>query len=111
MARPRTTPRTVEHPELSEVTLQQALEALADPVRRMVVCQLARAGGEKGCGTFETPVSDSTLTHHFTVLREAGVIRQHYRGTTKLNSLRTAEMEARFPGLLPAVVTAAEAEA
>jgi DNA-binding transcriptional ArsR family regulator len=101
----------VEHPELSEVSLQQAMEALADPVRRMVVCQLARAGGEKGCGTFETPVSHSTLTHHFNVLREAGVIRQHYRGTAKLNSLRAAEMEARFPGLLSAVVTASAAEA
>lgn len=111
MARPRTTPRTVEHPELSEVSLQQALEALADPVRRMVVCQLAQAGGEKGCGTFETPVSHSTLTHHFNVLREAGVIRQHYRGTVKLNSLRAAELEERFPGLLPAVVNAATAEA
>lgn len=111
MARPRTTPRTVEHPELSEVSLQQALEALVDPVRRMVVCQLAQAGGEKGCGTFETPVSHSTLTHHFNVLREAGVIRQHYRGTAKLNSLRTAEMETRFPGLLSAVVNAADAEA
>ncbi|GHH42578.1 ArsR/SmtB family transcription factor [Lentzea cavernae] len=111
MARPRTTPRTVEHPDLSEVTLQQVLEALADPVRRMVVSQLARAGGDKGCGSFDTPVSDSTLTHHFNVLREAGVIRQHYRGTTKLNSLRADELEARFPGLLDAVVTAAEAEA
>ncbi|MET9630718.1 helix-turn-helix domain-containing protein [Lentzea sp. NPDC006480] len=110
MARPRTTPRTVDHPELSEVSLQQALEALADPVRRMVVCQLAQAGGEKGCGTFDTPVSDSTLTHHFNVLREAGVIRQHYRGTAKLNSLRDEEMDARFPGLLSAVVSAAQAE-
>lgn len=110
MARPRTSPRTIEHPELSEVTLQQVLDALTDPVRRMMVSQLAQAGGEKGCGTFDTPVSDSTLTHHFTVLREAGVIRQHYRGTTKLNSLRSSELEARFPGLLTAVVTAASAE-
>ncbi|WP_231114546.1 helix-turn-helix domain-containing protein [Lentzea aerocolonigenes] len=76
----------------------------------MVVCQLAQAGGEKGCGTFDTPVSDSTLTHHFNVLREAGVIRQHYRGTAKLNSLREDEMDARFPGLLAAVVSAAQAE-
>ncbi|MEV6235412.1 helix-turn-helix domain-containing protein [Lentzea sp. NPDC051838] len=107
MARPRTTPRTVEHPELSEVSLQQAMEALADPVRRMVVRQLAR-DGVKGCGSFDTPVSDSTLTHHFNVLREAGVIRQHYRGTTKLNELREADLESRFPGLLTAVVTAPE---
>ncbi|MGI5499026.1 ArsR/SmtB family transcription factor [Lentzea sp. CA-135723] len=110
MARPRTTPRTVEHPDLSEVTLQQVLEALADPIRRTVVCQLAEADGDKGCGTFTTPVSDSTLTHHFAVLREAGVIWQYYQGTTKLNSLRAVEMEARFPGLLHAVVAAAAAE-
>ncbi|WP_233273220.1 ArsR/SmtB family transcription factor [Streptomyces broussonetiae] len=110
MARPRTAARTVEHPDLSEVSLQQVLEALVDPVRRMVVSQLAGADEDKGCGTFDAPVSLSTLTHHFHVLREAGVIRQYYRGTTKLNALRTDEMEERFPGLLSAVVAASAAE-
>jgi hypothetical protein len=62
------------------------------------------------CGEFDTLVSASTLTHHFNVLREAGVIRQHYVGTTKMNTLRGDEMESRFPGLLASVVTAAGAE-
>ncbi|MFJ9561381.1 ArsR/SmtB family transcription factor [Streptomyces fuscichromogenes] len=110
MARPRTTARTVEHPELSEVSLQQVLEALVDPVRRLVVSQLARAAEDLSCGTFVAPVSLSTLTHHFNVLREAGVIRQYYVGTAKMNRLRTEEMELRFPGLLSAVLAAAEAE-
>lgn len=110
MARPRTAARTVEHPELSEVSLQQALEALVDPVRRGVVCQLARSGADMSCGTFNAPVSLSTLTHHFSVLREAGVIRQYYVGTTKMNTLRTEEMEDRFPGLLSAVLAASAAE-
>ncbi|MFD5753442.1 ArsR/SmtB family transcription factor [Streptomyces sp. NPDC127033] len=110
MARPRTTARTVEHPDLSDVSLQQALEALADPVRRTVVFQLARAGADMSCGTFDAPVSLSTLTHHFNVLREAGVIRQYYVGTTKMNTLRAEEMEQRFPGLLSAVVAASTAE-
>ncbi|MFE3168450.1 ArsR/SmtB family transcription factor [Streptomyces sp. NPDC059224] len=110
MARPRTAARTVEHPELSEVSLQQVLEALVDPVRRMVVTQLAGAGEDLSCGTFQAPVSLSTLTHHFNVLREAGVIRQYYVGTAKMNTLRAEEMERRFPGLLTAVLAAATAE-
>ncbi|GHI04078.1 ArsR family transcriptional regulator [Streptomyces cellostaticus] len=111
MARPRTAARTVEHPDLSEVSLQQVLEALVDPVRRMVVSQLSQAGEDKSCGTFEAPVSLSTLTHHFNVLREAGLIRQYYVGTTKMNTLRTDEMEERFPGLLSAVLAASTAQA
>ncbi|WP_432173462.1 ArsR/SmtB family transcription factor [Streptomyces sp. Tue6028] len=110
MARPRTPARTVDHPGLTQVTLQQALEALADPVRRTVVSQLARKGEDMSCGTFETPVSTSTLTHHFNVLREAGVIRQYYVGTTKMNTLRADEMEERFPGLLAAVIAASAME-
>ncbi|MGW4869601.1 ArsR/SmtB family transcription factor [Streptomyces chartreusis] len=111
MARPRTAARTVEHPDLSEVSLQQVMEALVDPVRRTVVFQLARADEDMSCGRFDAPVSLSTLTHHFNVLREAGVIRQYYQGTAKLNTLRTEEMEERFPGLLSSVVAAAVAEA
>jgi DNA-binding transcriptional ArsR family regulator len=109
VARPRTAARTVEHPELSQVSLQQVLEALVDPVRRGVVSQLAAAGADMSCGTFDSPVSLSTLTHHFSVLREAGVIRQYYVGTTKMNTLRAEELDERFPGLLPAVLAASTA--
>ncbi|MFD8385421.1 ArsR/SmtB family transcription factor [Streptomyces sp. NPDC059679] len=111
MARPRTSSRTVEHPAMAEVSLQQVLDALVDPVRRAVVSQLARADEDISCGTFDVSVSRSTLTHHFNVLREAGVIRQYYVGTTKMNALRTDDMEERFPGLLPALVAASAPEA
>jgi DNA-binding transcriptional ArsR family regulator len=110
MARPQASRRSVEHPSMAEVTLQQVLEALADPVRREVVSQLAHAEDAKSCGTFDIPVSASTLTHHFNVLREAGVIHQYYVGTAKMNTLRADEMEGRFPGLLSALVAATEAE-
>ncbi|MGP4099724.1 ArsR/SmtB family transcription factor [Nonomuraea sp. KM90] len=104
MPRPKSTPRTVDNPSVSEVTLQQLLEAVADPVRRSVIAQLAIAGHDLSCGTFDLPVSRSTATHHFNVLREACVISQHYQGTTKMNSLRPDELDARFPGLLRAVI-------
>ncbi|MFI1848077.1 ArsR/SmtB family transcription factor [Streptomyces sp. NPDC020480] len=96
---------------MEEISLQHLLEALADPVRRQVVSQPARAGEDLSCGTFDAPVSRSTLTHHFNVLREAGVIRQYYVGTAKMNTLRADEMEERFPGLLSALVTASTLEA
>lgn len=51
-------------------------------------------------------MAKSTSTHHFRVLREAGVIRQHYRGTAIQNGLRREDLEARFPGLLDAVLAA-----
>ncbi|MFB4269918.1 ArsR/SmtB family transcription factor [Nonomuraea sp. GTA35] len=106
MARPKTTPRTVDNASVAEVTLQQFMEAVADPVRRSVIAQLAIAGHDLSCGTFDLPVSRSTATHHFNVLREAGIIRQHYQGTTKMNSLRPDDLDARFPGLLRAVIDA-----
>lgn len=111
MARPRTVSRTVENPSVDEVSLQQLLEALVDPVRRSVVRQLASAGEDKSCGTFDLPVSRSTSTHHFNVLREAGLLRQYYVGTTKMNALRRDEIEQRFPGVLGSLLAAADTDA
>jgi DNA-binding transcriptional ArsR family regulator len=95
--------RTPPHPAVSEFDLQQVLEALVDPVRRSIVTQLDAAGDDLRCGSFDLPVSKSTATHHFAVLREAGLIRQYYVGTARLNALRRAEMDQAFPGLLDAV--------
>ena len=52
-------------------------------------------------------MTKSTCTHHFRVLREAGVIRQRVEGTTRLNSLRREDLDSRFPGLLDSVLQAA----
>ncbi|WP_093879024.1 helix-turn-helix transcriptional regulator [Streptomyces sp. TLI_105] len=98
--------RVPPHPDLAGIGLQQVLEALVDPVRRRIVAELYAAGEELACGTIELPVSKSTATHHFHVLREAGLIRQHYAGTSRMNTLRGEEFEERFPGLLRSVVTA-----
>ena len=58
------------------------------------------------CKSIDLPVVKSTCTHHFRVLREAGVIRQRHEGTSRLNSLRRADLDTRFPGLLDAVLGA-----
>ncbi|MER5810522.1 helix-turn-helix domain-containing protein [Streptomyces sp. NPDC002033] len=107
----RDTARALAHPEPGEIRLEAVLHALSDPVRLSIVRDLAATEAELACSYFDLPVTKSTTTHHFRVLRESGVVRQTYRGTTKLNGLRRAELQGLFPGLLDTVLTAAAAEA
>jgi len=101
-----TTAEPIAHPELDEIELQAVLHALSDPVRLRIVAGLARAD-DRSCGSFALPVTKSTCTHHFKVLREAGIIRQRQAGTARLNTLRREELDARFPGLLATILAAA----
>jgi DNA-binding transcriptional ArsR family regulator len=94
-------------PARDEIDLAAVLHALSDPVRLGIVCGLRRSGDERRCGSFDAPVSKSTLTHHFRVLREAGVIVQRQEGTARLSRLRSDDLEARFPGVLEAILSAA----
>jgi DNA-binding transcriptional ArsR family regulator len=96
----------MDDPTPPEIELPAVLHALSDPVRLAIVCSLRECGDERRCGSFAVPVTKSTLTHHFRVLREAGVIRQAEDGTARLNALRRADLDARFPGLLDAVLGA-----
>lgn len=98
--------RIPPHPDPGDIALQQVLEAIVDPVRRSIVTQLARSGDDIKCGGFDLAVSTSTATHHFKVLREAGLIRQYYLGTSRLNTLRRDEVDRVFPGLLDSIVAA-----
>ena len=101
----------IAHPERNEIHLEGVLHALSDPVRLGIVRELAEAGGERRCGSFVHAVTKSTMTHHFKVLREAGVIRQRQEATLRLTSLRREDLDTRFPGLLDRILEAAEDEA
>jgi DNA-binding transcriptional ArsR family regulator len=92
-----------------EASLERVLHALSDPVRLRIVTALADKG-ERSCGSFDVPVTKSTCTHHFRVLREAGIIRQRQVGTTRLNELCRAELDSSFPGLLDTILQAAAAD-
>jgi DNA-binding transcriptional ArsR family regulator len=96
-------------PERDEIDLVAVLHALSDPVRLGIVTGLRESCDERRCGSFATHVTKSTLTHHFRVLRESGVISQRQEGTARLSKLRTDDLEARFPGVLEAVLAAAPA--
>ena len=98
---------TPGHPSREEIELAAVLHALSDPVRLLMVRGLAGDFEGRSCGSFDVPVTKSTCTHHFKVLREAGVIQQRQEGTKRVNTLREADLEARFPGLLATILEAA----
>jgi DNA-binding transcriptional ArsR family regulator len=91
------------HPDTAALELTDVLSALGDPVRLEIVRRLA-ACGETTCGTLELGVSKATRSHHFRVLREAGVTNTRPAGTHRHVSLRTDDLQERFPGLLDAVL-------
>jgi DNA-binding transcriptional ArsR family regulator len=97
-------------PAADQLTLAAVMAALSDPVRVAIVRALA-ADGERTCGTFDLGIAKATRSHHFKVLREAGITHTRAEGTHRHVSLRRDDVDRRFPGLLDAVLAAAEREA
>jgi DNA-binding transcriptional ArsR family regulator len=102
--------RPLFHPSLEDITVEGILHALSDPVRVAIFVDIVRQECSQTCSMFLT-VSDkaipkSTLSQHFRALREAGLIRGERHGVEMRNISRHAEIEERFPGLLPAIVNA-----
>lgn|SRR5579884_701813 len=103
--------RTLIHPSREDMSLPTILYALGDPLRLHIVAQLALMHGsdeKKTCHDFSVgeTVAKSTLSHHFQILREAGLISMVPQGRKVLVSLRKEDLEARFPGCLDAILSA-----
>ncbi len=99
--------REPHHPSIDELELPAVLHALSDPARLQIVRRLA-VGDECTCGTFELGLSKATLSHHFRVLREAGVVRTRPDGRKRMLSLRGDDLSTRFPGVLDAIIASSE---
>lgn len=96
-------------PNQQDLTLTGVLYALSDPTRLRVAALLAETG-DQCCSQGELAlVPKSTLAHHFKVLRDNGIVTTRTEGTYSINSLRRADLDSRFPGLLDAVLSAARA--
>ena len=98
------------HPALEDVPVEAILHALADPVRAALFGEIVAAECSKNCvtlaGVVQKPIPKSTLSQHMRILREAGLIRGERHGTEMRNTNRCEEMEARYPGLLVAIMSA-----
>ncbi|MFD0890808.1 ArsR/SmtB family transcription factor [Streptosporangium algeriense] len=95
------------HPTVDDIKLAEVMHALADPVRLEILARLARSEGEN-CGEIGSgiDVHKSTMSHHYRVLREAGVTLTTMDGRSRLVRLRRDDLNTRFPGLLDSVLNA-----
>lgn len=93
------------HPERDQIRIENVLTALGNPLRLTVVRVLA-VGGEHSCSAVLSGIPKSTLTHHWRVLRDSGVIWQRPNGRENLLSLRREDLDERFPGLLDSLLGA-----
>ncbi|MFB4390422.1 MULTISPECIES: ArsR/SmtB family transcription factor [unclassified Pseudomonas] len=93
-------------PTRAEITLDGIFRALAEPLRRTAIAVLATMpdGTERSCASFGFPVAKASLTHHFKVLREVGLISQIDYGNRRASILRREDIDERFPGLLQLLV-------
>ena len=100
------------HPSIEDITLAGILYALADPTRLTIALALKRANNAINCQ--EASPSDlprSTLSHHYKILRESGLVRSHKKGKEVFNTLRYDELNEKFPGVLDAILTSASTDA
>ncbi|WP_253768893.1 ArsR/SmtB family transcription factor [Goodfellowiella coeruleoviolacea] len=97
------------HPDTPAISLTRLLAALGDPIRLGLV-RLLSDGQERAWSELRAPVAKSTLSHHLRVLRDAGLTWTRQEGTRCFVRLRQADLDARFPGLVPALLAAAEVD-
>ncbi|MBN4004739.1 helix-turn-helix domain-containing protein [Nostoc sp. LPT] len=95
------------HPDRKNISLPGVLYALGDPVRLEIVRLLATEG-EQCCARFDFAIAKSTMSNHFKILRESGIVFTRKEGTLHINILRREDLEMLFPGLLDAVLKAAQ---
>ncbi|MDB6092483.1 MAG: regulatory protein ArsR [Verrucomicrobia bacterium] len=102
--------KPLSHPAVDDLTVEGILHALSDPVRAAIFADIAQSACAQNCSNFlqvkERDIPKSTLSQHFRTLREAGLIRGERQGVEMQNTSRCAEIDRRFPGLIPAIMKA-----
>jgi DNA-binding transcriptional ArsR family regulator len=106
--------RPLFHPAAEDITVEGVLHALADPVRVHIYDQILRSECPMTCSAFlevrEQAVPKSTLSQHFKVLRDAGLIRSERKGVEMHSVARHADLDERFGELIDAVLQAHRAQ-
>jgi len=96
--------RQIKHPAIEQVELTDIMYALSDPTRLEIVARLAKARRKMTCGEFDLNRPKSSMSHHFKILRSAGLVETLIEGTEHMNTLRVAEIEQKFPGVLQSIL-------
>lgn len=98
------------HPAADALTIGPILSALAEPARLTIIRSVGELAGADGVTCTEVwehtglGGTKSTMSHHYKVLRDAGVVEMWWTGPKKRVRLRRTDLDARWPGLLDAVL-------
>ena len=98
--------KVVTHPPVQDLDLAKVLQALSDPVRLKLVQMLA-AERDLPCSALCLGRPKSSMSHHFKIMIDAGLLRVDVVGNIHLNNLRLKDLESRFPGLMTSVLRVA----
>ncbi len=102
--------RPLQHPRIDEITVEGILHAFSDPVRIEIFADLASAECAKNCSNYlgiqKRTLPKSTLSQHFRILREAGLIRSERKGVELINLTRCSELKDRFGDMIRGIVEA-----
>jgi DNA-binding transcriptional ArsR family regulator len=100
--------RPLFHPALSDITVEGILYALSDPVRAQIYAGMLASECPLNCSNFRKvdnrTLPKATLSQHFKILREAGLIRSERKGVEMHNTTRLAELKERFGDMLSAIL-------
>ncbi|OIO00982.1 MAG: transcriptional regulator [Desulfovibrionaceae bacterium CG1_02_65_16] len=98
------------HPAVEDVTVEGILYALSNPVRVQILKEIMRSNSPKSCSDFlslpDRVIPKSTLSQHFKILREAGLIRSERKGVSMRNTPRCQELRPRFGRLIGEILAA-----
>jgi DNA-binding transcriptional ArsR family regulator len=98
------------HPAVEDVTVESILHALSDPIRFLILSEIIRSQCPKTCCDFlqldNRTLPKSTLSQHFRILREAGLIRSERKGVEMHNTTRCQELKPRFGAMIGAIMEA-----
>lgn len=106
--------RKLYHPKLKDITVEGILHALSDPVRMGIYMDLAAAECSKNCSAYigagKAKLPKSTLSQHFRILREAGLIYSERKGVEMHNRTRCSELKKRFGPMVTEIIKAYAAQ-
>jgi DNA-binding transcriptional ArsR family regulator len=101
--------RPLYHPPMSQVTVHGILFGLSDPVRVRIFAELVQGEG-RNCAAFvnvnDMPLPKSSLSQHFKVLRECGLIRSERNGVELKNYTRCDELKKKYGKLIQTILKA-----
>ncbi len=94
----------MHHPAINDISLDRVLGALSDPIRRDILQRIA-SDGPQFCGDLDLryDVAKSTMSYHFKVLRESGLMHTEAVGKHRQITRRDSAIEKHFPGLLASI--------